>query len=78
MSRVSVRWSAARDGNIGIVREEHIDRYGDVVNRLQWTMPANTVPAFIQGRRRIVAMKAQEAGASFVDPDYSHLKEPLQ
>jgi hypothetical protein len=72
--RVSFTWSTRRDGNDGYVLETgpegHRAEYGP--------MPPHIVPAFVQGRRRIVAMQAQRHGASYVEPthDYRYLLDP--
>lgn len=74
--KVSFRWSTRREGNDGYVLEEHIDRYGDVVHRTETKMAANIVPAYVEGRRRIVATKALEHDATYVEPDYDFLNDP--
>lgn len=71
--RVSFRWSTRRECNDGYVLEEHIDRYGDVVRRWETKMAANVVPAYVEGRRRLVATKALENDATFVEPDLNYL-----
>jgi hypothetical protein len=75
--RVSFRWSTRREGNDGYVLEEHIDKYGDVVRRIETKMAANVVPAYVEGRRRVVATSAMQNKISYVDePDYGFLTDP--
>jgi hypothetical protein len=72
--RVSFTWSARRDVNDGYVLEQgpngHSIEFGP--------MPCNIVTAFVEGRRRIVAMQAEKHGASYVDneTDYTFLTSP--
>lgn len=76
MTRVSFTWSTRREGNSGYVLEEGPDRH-----HIEYgPMPANVVPAFVEGRRRIVATMAEQHGASYVEPprDYSYLTETKQ
>jgi hypothetical protein len=72
MTSVSFTWSCRRDHNDGYVLEQgpegHSIEFGP--------MPPHTVPAFVQGRRRIVAMMAEKYGASYIEPpadDYTYL-----
>jgi len=75
MTQVSFSWSTRREGNSGFVLET-----GPQGHRAEFgPMPAHIVPAFVQSRRRIVALQAAWAGALYVDPgpipDYSFLAE---
>jgi hypothetical protein len=73
--KVSFAWLTRRDGNDGYVLEQssrgHIREFGP--------MPCHIVPAFVQGRRRIVARLAAEEGLSLsleTPEDYTYLTPP--
>ena len=63
MSRVSVTWSTARQGNDGYVREEHPDGSTHVFG----PMPPHVVPSFVQARRRIVEYAMKVLGANRIE-----------
>ena len=67
---VSFQWSTRREANDGYVLEEHIDSYGDVVWSCEFgPMPCHIVLTYVNARRRITALKAQEYRASYVEPE---------
>lgn len=72
MTRASFRWTAERDGNIGIVTEYRPN--GDTA---QWRIPSFLVPTFIAGRRSLIGWKMRhQMGAEQVpDHDYEYLKQ---
>jgi hypothetical protein len=69
--KVSFAWLTRREGNNGYVLEQssrgHIREFGP--------MPCHIVPAFVEGRRRIVARSAAEEGLKYVEnlEDYNYL-----
>ena len=66
MSTRHYTWGTSRSGNTGKVQEECYEG-PDLIYRKVFEMPANVVPAFVEGRRRCVAMSMQEAGHSYDD-----------
>lgn len=67
--KASVTWSTQRIGNDGYVREE----YPDGTYHVFGPLPAHIVPAFVQGRRRIIETKMnEELGATRVRDDTFH------
>jgi hypothetical protein len=61
--RLSFSWSTRREGNDGYVLEQcPTDGYRKEFGPI----PAHTVPAFVIGRRRIIAMLMKRRGASYV------------
>lgn len=70
--KISWSWSTRREGNDGFVLEQRSDglatEYGP--------MPAHIVPAFVEGRRRIIATIAHNANADYIEEDFSWLKDP--
>lgn len=59
--QLSFTWSARREGNLGWVLEScgpYFNEFGP--------MPSHVVPAFIQARHRLIAMRMEEYGAAFV------------
>lgn len=74
MSEVSVTWSTRREGNNGYVLEQ----YSDGTHREFGPMPAHIVPAFVDGRRRLIAIRMEMAGHSYVhlvDPDDNGVRQ---
>ena len=69
VSRVSFTWSARRDGNNGWVLEEA----GPLWRKEFGPLPPHTVPAFINARRRLIAMKMEALGAEYVLEDPNDL-----
>ena len=74
--KVSFAWLTRREGNDGYVLEQssrgHIREFGP--------MTCHIVPAFVEGRRRIVARHAAEEGLKYVEnlEDYNYLTTPLK
>ena len=72
MTQVSFTWATRREGNSGFVLET-----GAKGHRIEFgPMPPHIVPAFVQARRRFVALQAMRHQASYVEallPDYSYL-----
>lgn len=58
MEKVSVSWSAKRNGNEGTVYEVR----SDGTNSTFGPMPAHVVPAFVRGRQIIVAHLLRSSG----------------
>lgn len=70
MSRISFTWSTRREGNVGYVLEES----SSGLKREYGPMPSHVVPAFVQGRRTIVATMLSDADATPIpDADYDYL-----
>lgn len=73
MTRIAFTWSTRREGNSGYVLEE--SETG--IRREYGPMPAHIVPAFVNGRRRIVALEAEKLGASYEElEDFSYMEDP--
>lgn len=71
--KLSFTWSARREGNSGYVLEQS----SSGLKREYGPMPSHVVPAFVEARRRVVALAAQQAGASYVEPpDFQWLTDP--
>ena len=75
MTMVSFTWSTLRERNDGWVLEQGPDGSGGTYNREFGPMPPWVVPAFVEARRKVVALAAEAQGASYVDADvdYSYL-----
>ena len=80
MSRtISVSWSTRREHNDGFVLEVHRNQQGDVLLANEYgPMPSHVVPAFVEGRRRIVAEKALQMQGTYVEEDFDWMKETPQ
>lgn len=65
----SISWSARREGNDGYVLETYSD--GETPQEFG-PMPANNVPAFIEARRKLVAIRAEKMGFTKVSSDTTH------
>lgn len=61
-------FGTARTGNTGKVQEECWEA-GDLLYRKVYEMPANMVPAFVEARRRVIAMQMLESGNNYVEPE---------
>lgn len=67
--KLSVVWSTKRIGNEGFVLEER----SDGTRHEFGPMPAHIVPAFVEGRRKIIdVMMVEGAGARKVSDDAIH------
>jgi len=64
----SYTWATQRVGNTGKVLEE-CKEGSDLLYRRVFEMPSNVVPAFVEGRRRVIAMQEEESGNSYVEPE---------
>jgi len=62
----SYSWGTSRVANLGYVREECWEGKTLVYSR-EVEMAANVVPAFVEARRRVIAMQMAEAGHSYTD-----------
>ena len=62
----SYAWSTSRVANLGYVREECWEGKELIYSR-EIEMAANMVPAYVEARRRVVAMQMEEKGHSFHD-----------
>lgn len=65
----SFTWMTRRDGNKGFVLEVCTDHLGQVIYEKEIEMPANHVPNYVIGRRRVVAMEAERNGASYIEDE---------
>lgn len=72
MTKISFTWSTRREGNNGFVLEK--PEHGPGVEF--GPMPPHIVPAFVEARRRYIAMRASEEGASYVEDDFEFLIDP--
>lgn len=61
----SYSWATKRVGNNGFVLET-CTQGSDILYKKEYKMPSNLVPAFVEGRRRVVAMHMQEQGHSYI------------
>jgi len=66
---MDVRWTAVRKGNTGYVLEVHRDTNGEIVNRFNFQIPSNQVPAFIQGRKGVMRIVYDRINPDFTDED---------
>lgn len=64
--KVSIEWSTRRDGNSGYVLEQR----SDGSNTEFGPMPAHVVPAFVEARRRVIAMMMEREGHTHVDEEF--------
>ena len=67
--RISFSWSTRRQGNDGYVLEAASDGRA----REFGPMPPHIVPAFVEARRRLMAIRATELGFDPIEQDYSYL-----
>lgn len=61
-NEVSVRWAARREGNNGYVKEVR----SDGTEQIFGPITAHAVPAFIEGRRKLIEYMLQQKGATIV------------
>jgi hypothetical protein len=73
-----VRWRTHRKGNTGHVLEEHFDTNGERVAKFDWELPANCIPAFLEGRRRVIAMVHDHWNPDVLDEDLEALFNTLE
>jgi hypothetical protein len=65
MSHRSYTWGTARVGNLGYVKEECWEGETRIYSR-EFEMQANVVPAFVEARRRVIAMEMEAEGRNFI------------
>ena len=70
-------WITRRVGNIGYVLEIHRDTNGEIVERFNFELPANQVPAFIEGRKRVIAIVHDRWNPDVLDDDTQMLIDSL-
>lgn len=68
MSKLSIEWAARREGNDGFVLESAVGS-GSSYKREFGPLPPHTVLAFIEARRRLVAIQMERLGADYVTPE---------
>lgn len=70
--KISFSWSTRREGNEGFVLEQ-----GPLGHSVEFgPMPTTTVLAFVEARRRFVAMMAEKHKADYVAPDFGYMNDP--
>lgn len=72
MTKISFTWATRREGNNGFVLETS----STGTRREFGPMPAHIVPAFVHARRRLVALRASEAGFDAdLEADFEYLHD---
>lgn len=70
--RITFSWSTRREGNTGFVLEESSSGH----RREFGPMPTHLVLPFVEARRRLVALRAEENHVEYIPEDFSYLTDP--